>query len=50
MAKRLYGYFKQDDTGKWIRQDGPALFKESAIRHYQTLLIYQGGCLKPVSK
>ncbi len=47
--KRLYAYFQRDEAGKrWIRQPGPALHQQAAIRHYQTRLIFLGGCLRPV--
>ncbi len=49
MAPRLYAYFKKVD-GKWVRQPGPALYKDSAIRHYQDRLIYTGGELRPVKE
>jgi hypothetical protein len=40
--KRKYGLFEKV-AGKWKRLPGPALEKESAIRVYQTQLIY-GTC------
>lgn len=49
MAPRLYAYFVKVN-GKWVRQPGPALFKDAAIRFYQTQLIYNGGCLRPVKE